>query len=386
MRYNLADTIDSAASTRLTKDGYLVADVLCARTGIQNYAGWEFGMDQDVVSVYRLESEVFNMQSLSSFVGKPVTDDHPSEFVNADNWNQYAKGQIGEGVLRDGEFVRVPVTLMDGDLVSKVLDGKRQISMGYSMDLDFTEGTTPEGIHYDAIAKDLRMNHLAIVDVARAGSKASIEGLDSKNKWICPIADSTNQSPQSTIEDRKMQLETVTVDGIPVETTPQGAAVVKRLSEDKEKLTADLDKAIADKDTELAAKDTELAAKDAKIADLEKSVLTEDQIEVLIAEKAALLSKAQAICGDADFKGKSNDDIKKMCVAHVRGDDAVKDREPAYIQAAFDLLPDPKDSHKGNDTLKTAFAARVDGKQTVDSQQAYQDRISSAWKQPQQGA
>ncbi|MBP2238095.1 hypothetical protein J2Z31_004622 [Sinorhizobium kostiense] len=53
MRFIDASTI---AGTRRTADGYLVADVRTARTGIQLYAGHEVGKPQmQVVKVYRPE-------------------------------------------------------------------------------------------------------------------------------------------------------------------------------------------------------------------------------------------------------------------------------------------------------------------------------------------
>jgi hypothetical protein len=61
--------IDNApiAGTRRTADGYLVADVRTARTGIQLYAGHEVGKpEMPVVKVYRPEAQVFDTQSLGS--------------------------------------------------------------------------------------------------------------------------------------------------------------------------------------------------------------------------------------------------------------------------------------------------------------------------------
>lgn len=152
------------AGTRLTNDGYLVANVRCARIGIQDYAGFEVGSDLERVRVYRPESEVFSKDSLATFVGKPATDDHPPEPVNAKNWKKFTVGSVGNEVLRDGDFIRVPLTLMDADVIQKVQEGKREISMGYEMTLDFDQpGTTPDGEAYDAIMTNLKMNHLAIV-------------------------------------------------------------------------------------------------------------------------------------------------------------------------------------------------------------------------------
>ncbi|KSV69841.1 hypothetical protein D9M68_384920 [compost metagenome] len=68
------------AGTRRTADGYLVADVRTARTGIQLYTGREVGKpEMQSVKVYRSADQVFDKASLGSYAHKPVTNDHPTE-------------------------------------------------------------------------------------------------------------------------------------------------------------------------------------------------------------------------------------------------------------------------------------------------------------------
>ncbi|WP_139812749.1 DUF2213 domain-containing protein, partial [Ensifer aridi] len=170
------------AGTRRTADGYLVADVKTARTGIQIYAGREVGKPElATVKVYRPEAQVFDTASLGSYAHKPVTNDHPAEAVTADNWKALAVGSIGDEVARDGEFVRVPLIVMDAAVISEIEGGKRELSAGYTCDLAWEPGTTPEGEKYDAIQKDIRINHVAIVQRGRAGSQARIG--DGARSW-----------------------------------------------------------------------------------------------------------------------------------------------------------------------------------------------------------
>ena len=162
------------ANTRLTSDGYLVGTVSVARTGVQVYHGSEIGGGNGLINIYRDESEVFALDSLASFDGKPVTDNHPPVEVKASNWKQFAVGSIGEGVLRDGEHIKVPITLMDADTIKAVKNGKREISMGYTAELEWVDGVTADGTAYQAKQKNIRINHLAIVDKGRAGSTCRI--------------------------------------------------------------------------------------------------------------------------------------------------------------------------------------------------------------------
>lgn len=167
--------LDDGAAIRKTTDGYMAATPRVARTGIQLYRGSELGLkDKDIVRIYRPESTVFNADSMKSFVGKPFTDNHPRQPVTADNWKQHSRGIVGEDVLRDGQFVRVPMVLMDSGLIKKVEGGKVQLSAGYTCDIAWGEGTTPEGETFDGQQIDVRINHIAVVDAARGGTKLSI--------------------------------------------------------------------------------------------------------------------------------------------------------------------------------------------------------------------
>lgn len=162
--------IDDSAQVRRTSSGYLVAMPRVARTGIQLYRGDEVGRpDMPVVRVMRTEDEVFRKDSMRSFGHKPITDDHPPVLVDARNWKQYAKGQTDGDVARDGDFIRVPMMLSDADTISKVADGKVELSVGYTCELDWQEGKTTDGQSYDAIQRDIKVNHIAVVDAARGG-------------------------------------------------------------------------------------------------------------------------------------------------------------------------------------------------------------------------
>jgi hypothetical protein len=169
---------DDAAKVRYTDKGYLTAMPRVARTGIQLYYGSELGLTgadaKKVMKVYRSPDEVFSSDAMHSFSHLPYTDDHPPVQVDASNWKEYATGQSGSEVVRDGEFIRVPMVLMDAKAVQKFKDGKVEISMGYDCEIDFAAGTTPDGQAYDAMQKKPRGNHYAVVDAARGGSKLRI--------------------------------------------------------------------------------------------------------------------------------------------------------------------------------------------------------------------
>jgi len=357
---------------RLTTDGYLVGSIRCARTGIQHYNAYELGLDgADVIAVYRPDSAVFNKDSLRTFVGKPVTDNHPSVMVTAENWKQYAVGSIGEEVLRDGEYLRVPITIMDADTIKSVEDGKREVSVGYFADYRFEDGVTPEGEPYQAIQENIRGNHLAIVDRGRAGRECRIG--DSAGNWgAAPITNNKDDKRMSEV------LKTVVVDGLSVKTTDQGAEAITKLQSQLKDADALIQTAEQEGAQALAAKDKELAARDAEIVKLKGEALDAEALDALVKERADFISKASQLVSDEDFTGMSNDDIMKAVVTKLNGAESIDGKSKDYIAARFDIALDDKDNKI--DPVRDAFRKAPKTVINDNGQSAYEKRISDSWK------
>ncbi|QQM32668.1 DUF2213 domain-containing protein [Martelella lutilitoris] len=367
--------IDAApiAGTRRTADGYLVAEVRTARTGIQDYAGYEVGKPaMDRVRVYRPDDQVFAQDSMGSYAHKPVTNDHPAEMVTADNWKKLAVGAIGDEVARDGDYVRVPMIVMDKAVIDQIEGGKRELSAGYVCDLKWESGTTPQGEAYDAIQQNIRINHVAVVDRGRAGSQARIG--DGAFSW--------GMRPGHVADEKEGQmadnLRKVMVDGLQVETTDAGAAAIEKLTNDKAVAVKALADAEAKHASAIAAKDAELAQKDATIDDLKGKVLDEKALDAKVQARADLIATAKTIAKDIKTDGLSDADIRKAAVVAKLGDEAVKDKGEAYIDARFDILAE--DAAKA-DPFRDAMKGRDTTKQINDNgQSAYEARVAGAWK------
>lgn len=329
----LFDRASAVGKARKTKDGYVVADVRVARTGIQEYMGAEIGRpDLSVVRVYRPPQEVFAKDSLQSYAHKPVTNDHPSQMVTADTWKRAAIGQIGEDVVRDGEYVRVPLVMMDGEAIRAWEDGKRELSMGYTAEIIFDSGETPEGEQYDAVQTNLRMNHVALVGRARGGNNLR-------------IGDDTHKRT-STMSDTK----TVMVDGLSVVTTDAGAQAIHKLQAQ----IADAAEAHAQA---IAAKDAALAKAEAERDSALAKVMTDADIDARVQARAALISKAKAV-HDADYTGKTDAEIRRAVVLARIGDAAIAGKSEAYIDARFDVLcEDAKPADAFRDAMRSAVPA-----------------------------
>ena len=157
-------------------EGYLICrGVPVARSGTQMYLPAELGLPPgtapDPVPVYRPEGEVFSPACMASFEGKPVTEDHPDlpEGVSAENIRLYQKGHaqnIRRGKGAQENLLLADLVITDPETIRHIRDGKREISCGYTYTLAEENGRY--------VQRDIRGNHIAVVDRGRAGSRVRI--------------------------------------------------------------------------------------------------------------------------------------------------------------------------------------------------------------------
>ena len=323
-------------STRVTEEGYLVANVRTARIGTQTYLGSELDRaDMETVTVYRDEAEVFRKASLQTFGLLPVTDDHPSEMVTADTARMVSVGTTAEEVLRDGEYLRIGIKLTDAETIRKVQDGKRELSVGYTSEILWGDGIAPDGTPYQARQTNIVGNHIAIVAAGRAGPLARIG--DGEPKTVARWGAFPITHEKDAIMADAIQTRTVLIDGLSVVTTDAGAQALEKLQKDVATAQAALADAATAHKAEMDAKDAELAAKDAKITASDKAVLTDADMDAKVEARADLIGKAKTLSKDIATTGLSDAAIRKAAVVAVLGDDALTGKSDAYVDAMFDV-------------------------------------------------
>jgi hypothetical protein len=386
--------VDTApvADVRKSREGYLQVNARAARTGVYNYRGDEVERpDLDVVRVYRPADEVFKRDTIKSFTSLDVTLGHPNDMVGPDNWRDTVVGFTGEDVIRDGEFVRVPLTLRDRAAIAEVESGCRELSFGYYCQLEFKDGIAPSGEPYDAIQRNLQGNHLAIVPAGRAGSH-------------CRIGDAGHFEGTRTMPETVIT-RTIDIDGIPVRVNDDAGRVIETLRDKIRGLTDATSKTAGEHAAALGARDAEIITLKAQIADKDKTLGTRDaeittlraqvadasQIDALAAERAELFARAGALgLTDADVKGKATDEIVKLAVSRSQGEDAVKDKDPNYLRGVFDYLsshvqdaPTASSATPGYDPIARVMRGGVgDAASPQAAWQGMVDRMQNAWKNP----
>lgn len=160
----------------VTPEGFLICqNVPIARTGWQEYFGQELGIDDmygQKVRVFRSEDEVFDPATLASFEGKPVTDEHPNDWVTIGNIDSYGKGHVQNvrrGTGSQSDLLIADIFIKNSTLISQVQEKvKREVSCGYDcLYVKQDDGT------YKQV--QIRGNHVAVVRDGRAGSRVAIK-------------------------------------------------------------------------------------------------------------------------------------------------------------------------------------------------------------------
>ena len=184
----------------LTPEGFLLCEgVPIARTGEQLYGPDEtplkVGKD-GLVHVQREEDEVFRPETMASFEGKDVVDEHPEEGVSPENWRELSVGHVqnvrrGTGV--EDDYLLADFLIKDPDAIEAVRAGKREVSCGY--DCDYEQTGDGRGRQHNIIG-----NHVALVERGRCGPRCSIKDHDHTH-----LKETANMAKTVTMRDRVMQ-------------------------------------------------------------------------------------------------------------------------------------------------------------------------------------
>lgn len=339
-----------------------------AKTGVYQYTGREVDpdnahglRDQAVVNVLRDEATVFDPAAVRTFIGKPITDDHPRVPVTADNWRDHGRGVV-MGALRDGDHLAFDLLLMDGPTIEKVEAGKRQLSNGYAAAIEVGDFTAPDGTKCQARqARISDGNHVAIVDRARGGETCRIG-----DAAICAALPS-DQLPNINDQEKPI-VKTMLIDGLTVDIANADTAQATITT-----ILAARDAAntkVAGLETSLAAKDTEIAALKTENQQLKDSKPTPAQLRDAARSFALVCDKAKAV-GVEVTDAMDEPAIMKAVVTKVMGD-AAKDWNDAQIAASFAVAT--KDAKPASNGVQPIVAPMIANDAAVEDA-AYQRMV-----------
>lgn len=308
----------------ISPEGWVRDRPVITRTGIFEYKT----ADGKVRREYRPDEEVFESNSLLSLAGVPVTDGHVG-LVTASNHKGVIGTVISNGIKED-ENVVADIIIHDTNRLGK----RRDLSLGYVCELDETPGQTAKGEKYDAVQKNIRYNHLAVVQSGRAGNaKLRLDSADAVNG----LFDLENEMDP--------KLVTVRFDNLEYVASPEVANRLAKYETDMVDLVKKRDELEAERDAFKASLDEAKAKADTATK------------HALSAAKARLKLEEVASKAGVKFDEDTSDrDIKVDVVTKIRGD-AIKfdGKSDDYVNFAYDFAmteQNDKDDKTGDQRKK----------------------------------
>lgn len=376
------------SDTYFTPEGYLIDNPILTRVGIFEY----HNPDGTIRRELRLPEEVFAAESLASYKGKPVILTHEAGLVDVDNVQQEHIGTILSEGIQDGDNVRAQIVIHDAESLDY---GLRELSLGYTQTPDETPGVW-NGQPYDAIQRNIQINHLALVEKARAGEQArlNIDGEEQGGNQMSkarkdgltpeeiarlveeykqrqaqrmentnPTADEgTNPDEQTTDEGEKDPVQEVKdrrdrrdASG-DCETMDEASGVIAQQDEDIQKLLdfiaqlqakIDFDEASAEEEVKTDG-EGENAEANADEGEHQENPLNMDSIDAYVNQKIELIRLGDKLNLDGIETMKPMD-AKKAIIKKVHPNIRLDGKDIAYINAMFDIAKESVGKRKDVD-------------------------------------
>ena len=356
-RYDFAPITKSET----TDEGYLRVWCRAARTGTQLYRR----SDGSQVREYRPPEEVSNPESLQTFGMKPATWGHPPVLLDSKNTKTHQIGYSGSQVRYNDGFVEVALTITDQDSIDKIQRGDaRQVSAGYKVDFDPTPGNTPEGEEYSGVQRNIRVNHIAVVPVGRAGPEVKLL-MDRMDAADAVAYDPEPGTPaQTSTPTASPLMASVNLDGLEIDLPVDAASAVQTFTKGLVQQNALLEDAKADLLTKLdeASKEIESLAYEKEAAEGRADALTERvaeleaetssridaaEIDELIKARIAVFQQlAPAFEDDFKFDGLDESELYIQAFTSLTGEAPREDAAPEYVAGVVDGILSHLDSEE----------------------------------------
>ncbi len=166
--------LDRSTSRTYDEDGRLrVSLTPISKATVNPYYGREIpGADRlglEPNRIYNLLRDAGELaKAAPSFNGVQLLDAH-IPVTAANPQDDAIVGAIGTDTTFDAPYLKASLIVWDADAIARIESGEqRELSCGYRYDADMTPGTY-EGQPYDGVMRNIRGNHVALVEKGRAG-------------------------------------------------------------------------------------------------------------------------------------------------------------------------------------------------------------------------
>lgn len=187
---------------RIDENGFwIIENNPLSKVGIYPYLGKQIdpngslGLEPDkIYNVLRPEEELSKEETISSFKLIPLIDEHEmigGEFTPAEK--KGVEGILGEKIRFEDGKITGDIKIFSEKMKNQIENGKKELSLGYRCKYEFKPGVwnlQP----YEVIQKDIKGNHIALVEHGRMGSDVRV--YDSKNGTETTTFDSLGELKQ----------------------------------------------------------------------------------------------------------------------------------------------------------------------------------------------
>lgn len=300
----------------IDENGILTAECIIARTGIQDYLGAELGEQFEkskVYKVFRPIEEVGADETILSFEGVPLTNNHPTDAVSSDTYKDVIIGAISSPRFEDN-VIKAMVKIYDKEAQEFVKNGKVELSAGYN-DETIEQSGVYNGVKYDLICTKIRGNHVALVDMGRCGNMCKIK-IDERKTMIIDGIEHTEDTIKLLIDSKNAELV-------------QKDEAMAELEKEKTDLCGEVEK----KDASLSELMGELEALKAKI----ELMMPKEEVEGMVEEMSDVKVTADTLGVKLDcacpFKGKQS--ILAHAVPSIK--DSIMTMDKVQVDAIYSL-------------------------------------------------
>lgn len=213
--FKLIDTIafDRKSVRTFDDNGFMRVSVSpFTKAQVVPYYGYEIpgykdhGLDPHKVYYgYRPAEELSKPETIASINGIPVQKRHHAEFADAPAHDTRV-GAAGTDAKWDDPYLTNSLIIYDKTAQDDIKSGAlRELSLAYHYRPDFTPGEY-KGQKYDFIMRDIRGNHIALVEEGRAGADVLV--------YDAQIKKLNAQTGDPTMDEKKLELMQALLDAL----------------------------------------------------------------------------------------------------------------------------------------------------------------------------
>jgi len=265
-------------------NGFLhVKNCHCTKVQIAQYLGCEISKDliaDKVYNVFRPEEELNKADTIQSLNGVPLQLEHHDD--TAEKPAQYTRiGATGTDAVFEYPYLSNSLHFFNQKAIDLIESGEKcELSIGYDCEIHKEAGEF-EGVPYDFVQRNIKIQHVALVECGRAGADVKV----SDSKEI--ILNSEKNEVKQMDKEKLLQL---------INELVKAGATEEEIKAKIDELTAD---ACEDDEVELEAEevkteepDTEEVEEQEQEASDEEQTEQKDDDDLIIEEVKAELEKA----------------------------------------------------------------------------------------------